>query len=170
TVVAGFLAHEPCAVLLGLRGTRAGRELRGPAMRWLGTFLVVGAMTGLGVVATSAPAARWSVAVPLAAALPLIIATIRHQEKSWHGEIAASLVCAGAAVPIAMAAGATTKTAAAVAIPFALFFVASTLGVRVVILRVLRGGRVHKTAARHSTSVSLFHSWKRSHPCTVDGE
>src|SRR4030095_16500565 len=155
TVVAGFLAHEPCAVLLGLRGTRAGRELRGPAMRWLGTFLVVGAMTGLGALATIDPGARWSVAVPLAAALPLIIATIRHQQKSWHGEIAASLVCAGAAVPIAMAAGATTKTASAVAIPFALLFVASTLGVRVVILRVRRGGDPKAPAATRRAALSF---------------
>jgi hypothetical protein len=112
-------------------------------------------MTGLGALATIDPGARWSVAVPLAAALPLIIATIRHQEKSWHGEIAASLVCAGAAVPIAMAAGATTKTAAAVAIPFALLFVASTLAVRVVILRVRRGGDPKATAATRRAALSF---------------
>jgi hypothetical protein len=54
--------------------------------------------------------------------------------------VVASLAFAGTAVPIAMAAGAPLATALAVAIPFVLLFVASTLAVRVVILQVRRGG------------------------------
>jgi hypothetical protein len=36
-VSAGFLAHEPASVLTGARGTRAKRDLRQPALRWLGS-------------------------------------------------------------------------------------------------------------------------------------
>jgi hypothetical protein len=140
TVIAGFLAREPWTILLGHRGPRARRELRGPARAWLGCCLALGVTTGSWAFITIDPAARWAIVVPLAAALPLMLAVIRGQEKSWPGEVAASLALAGAAVPISMAAGAPVTAAAAVAIPFALLFVATTLAVRVVILRVRGGG------------------------------
>lgn len=155
TIAAGFLAHEPCAVLLGLRGRRAKRQLRGRALAWFGCCLAIGVVTGLAALFTIQPAARWSLAVPLAAAVPLTIATIRGREKSWYGEVAAALAFAGAAVPISMAAGAAATTAAAVAIPFALLFVASTLAVRVVIVRV-RGGGDPRAAMATRSAVFVF--------------
>jgi hypothetical protein len=154
-VVAAFLAHEPAAILLGLRGPRARRERRDAAMRWLMACLAIGFVTGLWALATMEPAVRWSMAVPLAAALPVIVAAVRGREKSWHGEVAVSVACAGAAVPIAMAADASPATAAAVAIPFALQFVAGTLAVRVVIVRVRRGGDPRATAATRGAVLSL---------------
>ena len=139
-VIASFLAHEPALVLLGLRGPRAKRELRGPAMRWLAASLVVGAAAASGALAVISPAVRWSVVVPLVPALLLTIAVVSGREKSWYGEVAASLAFAGTSVPISMAAGASIATALALAIPFVRLFVASTLAVRVVILQVRRGG------------------------------
>jgi hypothetical protein len=155
TVIAGFLAHEPFTVLLGHRGPRARRELRGPAVRWLGACLAIGVATGIWALVTIDPAARWSVFVPVAAALPLLIAVIRGQGKSWSGEVAASLTFAGTAVPISMAAGAPLMVAAAIAIPFALLFVASTLAVRVVIVRV-RGGGDPRAATATRRAVLAF--------------
>src|SRR5688500_4144735 len=70
-VVAGFLAHEPAAVLLGLRGTRARRDLQQRAAWWLGCAAAVGGIAGAGALLTLNPAARWSLAVPLAPALLL---------------------------------------------------------------------------------------------------
>jgi hypothetical protein len=147
TVMAGFLAHEPCAVLLGHRGHRARRELRGAAIRWLGYCLIVGVASGSWALVAIDPAARWSLVLPVVAALPLMAAIIRGLEKSWHAEVSASLAFAGAAVPISMAAGEPVTAAAAVAIPFAILFVASTLAVRVVIVRVRGGGDPRATAA-----------------------
>jgi hypothetical protein len=139
-VVAGFLAHEPALVLLGQRGSRAKRERRDSALRWLAGTLLVGMAAAAGAVAITSPAARWSVLVPAVPALLLAIATVRGREKSWYGEVAASLAFAGTAIPISMAGGAAIGTALAVSIPFVLLFVASTLAVRVVILQVRRGG------------------------------
>lgn len=139
-VIAGFLAHEPALVLLGLRGPRATRELRWSARRWLAASLIVSAAAAGGALAVISPAVRWSVAVPLAPALLLTIAVLSGREKSWYGEVAASLAFAGTSVPISMAGGAPIATALAIAVPFALLFVASTLAVRVVILQVRRGG------------------------------
>ncbi len=94
-------------------------------------------------------------AVPVAPALVLAVAAARGAEKSWHGEVAAALAFSGTAIPVAMAAGATAEAAAAVAVPFALVFVASTLAVRVVILRVRRGGDLPAATATRRAVLSL---------------
>ena len=139
-VIAGFLAHEPALVLLGLRGPRAKREVGASAMRWLAASLIVGAAAASGALALIDPPVRWSILVPLVPALLLTIAVVNGREKSWYGEVAASLAFAGTSIPISMAAGTPIATALAIAIPFVLLFVASTLAVRVVILQVRRGG------------------------------
>ena len=139
-VVAGFLAHEPAAVLLGLRGPRARREMKGRSLRWLAGCLAIGTVAGAAALLTITPAARWSIAVPLVPAVLLAVATARGADKSLPGEVAAALAFSAAAVPVSMAAGASIETAAGVAIPFALLFTASTLAVRVVILKVRGGG------------------------------
>lgn len=154
-VIAGFLAHEPAAVLLGLRGGRARRQMQGRSLRWLAFCLVVGTAAGAGSLLTITPAARWSIAVPLAPALLLASATARGQDKSLQGEITAALAFSGAAVPVSMAGGTSAQTAAAVAIPFALLFSASTLAVRVVILRVRGGGDFRAANVTRRAAVSL---------------
>jgi hypothetical protein len=154
-VVAGFLAHEPAAILLGLRGPRAKRELQQRATTWLAGAAVIGVAAGIGALLMLESAARWSVAVPLVPALLLGVATVRGDEKSWHGETAAALAFSGAAVPVALAASAPIVTGAAVAIPFALLFVASTLAVRVVILRVRGGGNERAMKATRRAALAL---------------
>jgi len=145
-VLAGFMAHEPASVLLGLRGSRAKRELGSTATRWLTGCVLLGAAGAAGALALMSSDIRWSIVVPLVPALFLMVATMGGREKSWYGEVAASLAFAATAVPIAMAGGASLSTAVAVAIPFVLLFVASTLAVRVVILQVRRGGDPHAAA------------------------
>jgi hypothetical protein len=139
-VIVGFLAHEPAAVVLGLRGSRAKRELGRPAMRWLAFYLTVGVAAGVGALLTMDPADRWSVGVPIVPAVLLAVETVRGRDKSVQAEIVAAVAFSAAAIPVCMAAGVAPTDAAAVAIPFALLFAASTLAVRVVILRVRGGG------------------------------
>ena len=154
-IVTGFLAHEPALVLLGLRGPRAKRELARPAALWLaiiGTIAIVAGLLALGV----APAhVRWTFALPLVPAALLVIAIATRQEKSWHAEVAVALTFSLAAVPLCLAAGTSSRTALAVAVPFALLFVAGTLAVRTVILRV-RGGGDPRGTARTRLAVILL--------------
>ena len=153
-VIAGFLAHEPAAIVLGLRGPRAKRELGASAIRWLSGSLVIGIAAALAGIVDLDPAARRALAIPAIPAALLILAMIRGREKSWYGETAAALTFAGVSVPVTMAAGASINVALAVAIPFALLFTATTLAVRVVILRVRGGGDARATAAtRRATLV-----------------
>jgi hypothetical protein len=154
-VVAGFLAHEPAAILLGQRGARVRRELDASARRWLFTWLAIAVTTGLAAVIRLEPAVRWSVAVPAIPGVLLIMAMVTGREKSWYGESSAALTFAGVSVPVTMAAGASLPVALAVAIPFALLFTTTTLAVRVVILRVRGGGQPHAAAAtRRATLVT----------------
>lgn len=155
SMIAGFLAHEPALVLLGLRGSRTKRQLGARAARWLGCCLVAALAAGAVGLFAMAPSVRWSIVVPLVPAALLIGAAIRGSEKSWYGETATALTCAGAAIPVAMAGGASLLTSARVAIPFALLFVSSTLAIRVVILRVRRGGDLEATAATRRAALVL---------------
>ena len=154
-VIAGFLAHEPAAVLLGLRGGRARRQMSGSAVQWLTACLMIGTVAGAGALLTIAPAARWSIAIPVLPALLLAIATVRGQDKSLRGEVTAALAFSAAAVPVSVAGGASAETTAGVVIPFALFFTASTLVVRVVILKARRGGDPRAARATRRAALSL---------------
>lgn len=146
-VIAGFLAHEPAAVMLGSRGARARRELGARATRWLYGCLGTGIAAGLAAAAFIGPTDRWSLAVPAIPALLVVVAMVTGREKSWYGESAAAIAFAGVAVPITLAAGAPAQAGWEVAIPFALLFTTTTLAVRVVILRVRGGGNPVAMAA-----------------------
>jgi hypothetical protein len=156
-VIAGFLAHEPAAILMGLRGSRVKRELNQSATRWLAVWLALVGGAGLATAVMIDPSARWSLAVPAIPAVLLVIAMVGGREKSWYGETAAATAFAGVAVPLTLAAGAPIDVAWTVAIPFALLFITTTWAVRVVILRVRGGGDpAAVSAARRSTlTVSL---------------
>ena len=154
-VFAGFLAHEPAAVALGLRGARARQQLGSAATKWLLLLLVAGGIAGIGAIWATRPAVRWSLAVPAVPALLLVLTMLRHREKSWYGEVSAALAFSGTAVPVTMAAGGTLETATVVAIPFALLFVTTTLAVRVVILTVRGGGNPRAVAATRHATIAL---------------
>jgi hypothetical protein len=154
-VIAGFLAHEPALIVLGLRGVRARRELGASAMRWLRGCVAMGVGTGLAAAVVGDAATRWAMAVPAIPALLLAAAVIKGREKSWYGEAAAALAFSGVAVPVTMAAGASMDMALAVAIPFALLFTTTTLAVRVVILRVRGGGDARATAATRRATLAV---------------
>jgi hypothetical protein len=139
-IVAGFLAHEPAAILLGMRGPRARREQQAAAARWAGTCLVVAIAAAAAGLAMTSPPARWAFTLPLVPSVWLVLLMAMGREKSWQGEVAAATAFSAAAVPICLAAGAPIRIGLAVAVPFALLFVAGTLAVRVVILKVRGGG------------------------------
>lgn len=146
-VVAGFLAHEPILVLLGRRGPRTRREGGRRAAVWLmaaGAVLLSSGLLGLWL---APPPARAALVLPLVPAAVLAAMLLAGREKSLAGETAAALAFSGAAVPIALAAGASAGTALAIALTFASIFVTGTLAVRVIILKVRAGGDPSATRA-----------------------
>jgi hypothetical protein len=154
-VCAGFIAHEPVAVLLGARGPRARRESGGAAVRQLAACLIVGVIAALAALVTMDPSSRASLVYPAVPALAVGVATVSRRDKSWFGEVAAAVAFSAAAVPVARAGGATLRDALSIALPFALLFVASTLAVRVVVLRV-RGGGDRRAVAVTKAALLVF--------------
>ena len=154
-VLAGFLAHEPAAIALGLRGARVRRDQGASAVRWLMCWGATGIAAAMGAWIVTAPGLRWSFAVPGVPALLLAIAMTTGREKSWYGETLAALAFSGVPVPVMLAAGASTDAAWAVAIPFALLFITTTLAVRVVILRVRGGGNPGAAAATRRATLAI---------------
>jgi hypothetical protein len=155
-IVAGFLAHEPALVLLGLRGPRARRELSRPASLWLSALGGFTIAAGVGAILLAPAEARWSFALPLVPATLIVAAILMRQEKSWHAETAVAITFSLAAVPVCLASASTLRAAFAVAIPFALIFVAGTLAVRTVILRVRGGGDPRAAGATRAAVVTLI--------------
>lgn len=154
-VAAGFMAHEPAAVLLGLRGPRARRELSFAAIRWLIVCLPAGCVAAVTAAVVIQPAVRWSLAVPAVPAVFLAGAMIAGRERSWYGEIAAAVAFSGVAIPIALASGTPPDVALAVAVPFALLFVTTTLAVRVAVLRVRGGGDPYAVAVTRRATLTI---------------
>jgi hypothetical protein len=154
-VAAAFLAHEPAAILLGLRGSRARRERRMRAGTWLAGWLAVAGGAVAGTLLTAAPVVRWSLLVPLVPSAVLVFLTATGREKSWAGEVSASLAFSTVALPIALSGGGTIARATELTMPFALLFVSSTLAVRGVILGVRGGGDPSAAAATRRATILL---------------
>ena len=153
--VAGFLAHEPAKILMGQRGPRAARELRQSAIRWLAVCAAVLIAAAVVALLTTAAPIRWALLVPALPAGAFILMTVRGREKSTAGELTGAMAFSGVAVPMTLAAGGTVTTALAIVVPFSLLFVAGTLAVRVVILRVRGGGDPEAVAAARKLVYAL---------------
>ncbi len=112
--VALFLAHEPLAVLTGVRGVRLQKELRRPARRRL-LFLAGAAMGGMVAAVGLAPPRAWLGAV-LPAGLGLLLLPLlgTRQMKSIPAELIAATVFSTAVIPLALC-GETTFAAAGIA-------------------------------------------------------
>ncbi len=132
---AAFFAHEPLLVILGQRGRRARVEDGPRAMRRLavlgGAALVLGAL-GL---ALAPPAARMAAIPPLVLTLAVVWLVWRKEEKTTAGEAIAATALSGAAVPVALAGGASWAQAGFAWLAWSLAFLLATLAVRGVIER-----------------------------------
>jgi YwiC-like protein len=154
-VVAAFLAHEPLLILLGGRGPRAKREDGRRARMWLAVAVAVVIVVGADVAALASRAfgVRGWLLLPLVPAVFVAAAVIARREKSALGEIAVALTFSLIAVPICVASGAPPDTALAVGVAFAIIFVAATLSVRAIVLKVRAGGNAR---ASSSTRAALW--------------
>ena len=169
--VAGFLSHEPLLIVLGHRGSRPQRVQHRKAILWLIATGLLAAMTGIAAVLQTRSSARWIFALPLIPAIVYGIALKNHAEKTTVGEVVAAFAFSLIAVPLCVAAGASIGAGLAVGLSFAALSAASTLGVRVVILRVRAGGDPHAVTTTRwllagvvismMTALLLLASWAR---------
>jgi hypothetical protein len=153
-IIAGFLAHEPLLVLLGRRGARAHRQRHRAAVWWFATATAIAVASGGAAVWMTPADLRWTFAVPLVPAALLLFAISRRREKTGYAEIAVALTFSLAAVPVCLVAGGTLATAASIAAAFGLIFVAGTLAVRLVILKVRGGGNPQATSLTRAAALT----------------
>ena len=145
--VAGFLAHEPLLVLAGHRGARAKREDRARATVWLVASGIVTLVCGSAALWLAPANTRWSFAFPLVPIVLVVAALATNREKTAAGEMLVAVAFSLLVVPICVTAGAGASIAFAIALAFATHFSATTLGVRVIILKVRGGGNPRATRA-----------------------
>jgi hypothetical protein len=155
TVLAGFLAHEPLAVLSGGRGVRTRREQSGGATVWLVTTSAIAVCAGFAAALWTPGSIRWSLVLPLIPGGFVGLAMWAKREKSASSEIAVALAFSLVAVPVCLAAGASTATAGAVSVAFATVFVSGTLAVRTIVLAVRGGGNQSAAHATRTTTLLL---------------
>jgi YwiC-like protein len=128
-----FLAHEPLLVLLGRRGTRAAREQREAAWRWLAIFTIPAIVLGAIAIVSMDSATRSTLAAPVAGAVALAVMIAIGREHTAAGEIVSAAALASLAWPVAAAGGAQSVAALTCAVVFAAGFVAATVCVHAVI-------------------------------------
>lgn len=137
--VLAFAANEPLLVALGHRGKRA-REQDGPrARRLLAVLAPAAAAAGLaGLVLADRDTRLVAAAVAVPAAIVVVLAW-KKLERSVAGELVAATALAGAAAPVAVAAGMPVRDAALVWAAWAIGYAATVVAVHRVITRHKRG-------------------------------
>ena len=102
-----FLAHEPVAVLLGVRGRRLQAELGDAARRRAAGLLAVGAVTGVAAVVLAPPLARLLLLLPASLAAILVPLVPARKVKTLPGEVLVAAAMAANHLPLAAAGGRT---------------------------------------------------------------
>jgi hypothetical protein len=102
---AAFFAHEPAAILLGVRGTRARRDDGRRARRWLAITSAVAALTGLFGLALASDTTELFAFAALGCAALAGFLLYERKERTRAGEIIAAVALAGAAAPVGSACG-----------------------------------------------------------------
>lgn len=127
--IALFLAHEPLAVLTGVRGVRLQEQSGEAACRRM-LFLVGAAVAGLLAAVVLAPARAWlGAVVPGGLALLLLPVLGRRRMKSIPGELIATAVFATAVVPLALCGPASALEVGLAAAAWLAAFVPAILAV-----------------------------------------
>ncbi len=104
-----FLAHEPLAVLTGMRGLRLRQELARQAGQRLGLLLGLGAALGVCGALLGGPDVWITLLVPLLPAGVLVPWMLRQQQKSLTAELLIVAVFAGTVVPLVVSGGGSER-------------------------------------------------------------
>lgn len=148
--VALFLAHEPIAVVSGMRGERLRTSVGAEARRRAGALIGLGVLAGAAGLGVGGTDVRRAALIPIAAGLLLLPWVLSRRQKSIAGELVVILAFAATALPIALAVGAGWRFAWAAAAVWLVSFGLGTLAVHALKLRHKRGAE-----ARWASAVSF---------------
>ena len=142
---AAFAAHEPGAILLGVRGTRARRDDGPRARRWLAIAAATAAPSGLLAMTLASDAARLLALAALGVAALAGFLLYERKERTRAGEIIAAVALAGAAAPVGAACGLSTSIVFACWAVWAAQCVVSTIAVHALVARRPSGKTLRAT-------------------------
>ena len=145
-----FLAHEPVAVLTGMRGERLRTTAEGPARTRATALVVLGLLLGVVGVGLAGRDARLATLLPTAAGVALVPWVLRRQQKTFIGELVVIVAFAATVVPISLAVGASWRFAWTAGVVWCASFALGTLAVHALKLR-----HKHGPAAGWVTASSL---------------
>lgn len=145
--VALFLAHEPVAVLTGMRGERLLTSLGGQARRRAGLLVGLGVLAGAAGLGIAGPDVRLAALLPIAAGLLLVPWVLSRRQKSLAGELAVIVAFAATVLPVGLAVGASWRFAWAAGGVWLVSFGLGTLAVHALKLRHKRGSGAGWVAA-----------------------
>ncbi len=131
-VVSLFLAYEPAAVLLGVRGVRLQREEDRPARRQLTVLVPTALVLAAAAFLEATPHARLLMLVPAALALLLVPLLPARRVKTLAGETVTAGALAGMHLPVAAAAGAGGVALWGPALVWFVAFLLATLAVHAI--------------------------------------
>lgn len=147
--VALFLAQEPVAVLLGVRGERL-RSQKAPRARWRSALLLtLGVALGIPGALLGGEAVRTELIVPGVAALLLFPLVMSGKQKTFAGEILVVTVFAALVLPLAVGSGVSRASALWAAGVWWTSFFLGTLEVHAIKARHSRQSRYKKTQRSH---------------------
>ncbi|MBE0595258.1 MAG: YwiC-like family protein [Gemmatimonadales bacterium] len=145
--VALFLAHEPVAVLTGMRGERLQTEAGDRARVRLTVLIGLGLVLGLVGMGTASADVRLAVCVPAAALLALVPWVVRRRQKTFGGELMVIVAFATTVVPISIAVGASWRLAWTAGVVWLVSFGLGTFAVHALKLRHKQGADAGWVAA-----------------------
>jgi hypothetical protein len=136
-----FLANEPLAILLGVRGKRLQTQLGSSASARGRTLLGLGIALGLAGVLGAGPSVWPEILLPGAAGLLLIPTFLAGRQKTILGEILVVTAFSTLVLPLAMASGAEANRAWAAACVWWVSFALGTFEVHAIKARHKPAGR-----------------------------
>ncbi len=132
--VAAFIAHEPAAVLLGLRGTRARRESGMRAWKWLAVVSALAIAFGLAALALDARSHGYAF-IAFTCATTAALFVYDRKEKTFAGEIIIGVALASAAMPVGAASGLSASAIGVCFVAWSAQLAVSTVAVRALVAR-----------------------------------
>jgi hypothetical protein len=125
-----FLAREPAVLALGYRGEEVRREEGWRARRLVRIFLAIGIACLAVAFFLGNARVRMSMGGPLVLWTLLGVLTVRHEDKTFNGELLAGVACASAGFPIATAEGISLRISIDVWVAWGFGFFAASAAMR----------------------------------------
>ncbi|MBI4527955.1 MAG: YwiC-like family protein [Deltaproteobacteria bacterium] len=149
TAILFFLAHEPVAILLGIRGARLNRELAGIARRRAHLLVSGGLLSGLAALFTAPPEAKLLAVIPLVLLAALAFFIFTKNVKTLAAEVIIAGCFASMHLPVGYVSGVRSVLLGGPALIWFVCFVGGILSVHAIKRRRLghRGWMEHAAVA-----------------------